>query len=347
MDKYVIVLAAGKGTSMNSINPDTSKVAYPILGKPIINYVLDAVKPLDPKKIVVVVGFGGETTKSLVEKDADVVWQKEILGTGNAVLQAKDILKDREGQTLIIYGDTPLVATETINNVFRRHNSNKNDMTVVSAVLEDPKGYGRLIREHKSNKTLAIVEESDCTEDLTYLNEVNTGICVINNNVLWEFIDKLSNNNARKFYYLSELVQILVKEGLKVDTFVAEERAEMFGINNRVQLAYAAKVMRKRINHKLMLAGVSMEDPDTTYISPDVEIGRDTIILPNTTILGKSKIGEGNLIGPNCNLQRVVMGNENNIHTSTIMDTTIGNGSIIGPYAMISGEHIGDKENRQ
>lgn len=346
MDKYVIVLAAGKGTSMNSIDPETSKVAYPILGKPIINYVLDAIKPLEPKKTVVVVGFGGETTKSLVEKEADVVWQKEILGTGNAVLQAKNLLANKEGQTLIIYGDTPLVPTETIEHVFHRHNSNKNDMTVVSAVLENPRGYGRLIREHKSNRTLAIIEESDCPEDLLYMNEVNTGICVINNNVLWKYIDKLSNDNARKFYYLSELVTILVKEGLKVDTFVAENRTEVFGINNRVQLAYAAKVMRKRINNRLMLSGVSMEDPDTSYISPDVEIGRDTIILPNTTILGPSKIGEGNTIGPNSNLQRVTIGNNNQIYGSNLSDTTIGNNSIIGPFTILSNESIGDKESR-
>lgn len=346
MDKYVIVLAAGKGTSMNSIDPETSKVAYPILGKPIINYVLDAIKPLEPKKTVVVVGFGGETTKTLVEKEADVVWQKEILGTGNAVLQAKGLLKDLDGDTLIIYGDTPLVPTETIEHVFKRHHSNSNDLTVVSAVLENPKGYGRLIREHKSNKTLAIVEESDCPEDLTYMNEVNTGICVINNKVLWKYIDKLSNDNARKFYYLSELVQILVKEGFKVDTFVAENRKEVFGINNRVQLAYAAKVMRKRINNNLMLSGVSMEDPDTSYISPDVVIGRDTVILPNTTILGPSTIGEGNTIGPNSSLTRVTIGNNNQIYGSCLTDTIIGNNSIIGPYTILSNENIGDKENR-
>ncbi|MCF0107536.1 MAG: NTP transferase domain-containing protein [Bacilli bacterium] len=346
MDKYVIVLAAGKGTSMNSIDPETSKVAYPILGKPIINYVLDAIKPLEPKKTVVVVGFGGETTKSLVEKEADVVWQKDILGTGHAVLQTRKLLEGREGQTLIIYGDTPLVATETIENVFHRHNSRGNDMTVVSAVLENPKGYGRVIREHKSNKILEIIEETDCPEDLTYMNEVNTGICVINNDVLWKYIDKLSKDNARHFYYLSELVKILVSDGLQVDTFVAADRSEVFGINNRVQLAYAAKVMRKRINNRLMLSGVSIEDPDTSYISPDVEIGRDTIILPNTTILGPSKIGEGNTIGPNSNLQRVIIGNNNQIYGSTISDSTITDNSIIGPYTILSNENMGQKENK-
>lgn len=332
MEKNIVVLAAGMGKSMNSRDPETSKVAYPILGKPIINYVLDAVKPIKPNKIVVVVGFGGDVTKSLVENEAEVVWQKEILGTGNAVLQAKELISREKGDTLIIYGDTPLVPTETIENIFKRHYAGKNDLTVVSAVLEDPTGYGRILREHKSNRTLAIREENACSEDELYLNEVNTGICVIKNELLWKYIDRLSNDNAQKRYYISELVEIFHKEGLKVDTFVTENRTEVFGINNRVQLAYAAKVVRKRINNKLMLSGVSIEDPDSTYISPDVEIGRDTIIHPNTTILGKCKIGEANVIGPNTYLENVTIGDENKVLSSWLTDTTIGNNNEVGPY---------------
>lgn len=335
MNKYAVVLAAGKCKSMNSRDPEHSKVAYPILGKPIINYVLDTVKELSPEKIVVVVGFGGDVTTSLVGKDADVVWQKEILGTGHAVLQAKELLQGKEGQTLIIYGDTPLVTIETIENVFKRHASNKNDLTVVSAVLVDPTGYGRLIREHKSNKTIAIKEEKDCTEDELYINEVNTGICVIDNSLLMKYIDKISNNNAQHLYYLSELVETFNKEGLKVDTFVAEDMKEVFGINNRVQLAYADKVVRKRINNNLMLSGVSMEDPDSTYISPDVEIGRDTVIHSNTTILGKCKIGEANNIGPNTYLENVIVGNENNIPSAWIVNATIGDNENIDPFTKI------------
>lgn len=329
MNKYVVVLAAGKCKSMNSRDPEHSKVSYPILGKPIINYVLDAVKPLDPKEIVVVVGFGGDVTSALVKNEAKVVWQKEILGTGNAVLQAKELLRDKEGQTLIIYGDTPLVPTETIENVFSRHNKNGNDLTVVSAVLENPTGYGRLIREHKSNKTLAIREEKDCNEDELYINEVNTGICVINNQLLYKYLDKLTNNNAAGLFYLSQLVEIFNKEGLKVDTFVAENMTEVFGINNRVQLAYAGKVMKKRINNKLMLSGVSIEDSDSTYISPDAVIGRDTVIHPNTTIMGKCVIGEGNIIGPNAYIENSVIGDENKIISCTLINKNISNKKII------------------
>ncbi len=333
MNKHVIVLAAGKGLGMCSRDPEHSKVSFPILGKPIINYVIDAVKGINPDNIVTVVGFGGEITSQLVGKDSLVVWQKDIKGTGHAVNQCKDILKEKEGITLVIYGDTPLIPTSTINKIIRRHEKNNNVLTIVTAVLNDPSGYGRIIREEKSNKVLAIREETDCLQEQLEINEVNTGICVVDNKLLFKYIDQLSNNNKRKLYYLSELVEIFNKEGLKVDSFVAKEMKEVFGINNRIQLAYAAKLMRKRINNALMLNGVSIEDPDTTYISPNVIIGKDTIILPNTTISGSSVIGEGNMIGPNTYLKDVEIGDENTITSSYLIETKVGNHNEIGPYA--------------
>lgn len=335
MERYAIVLAAGKGTRMNSIDPDHSKVAYPILGKPIINYVLDAIKPLNFKKVTVVVGFGGEVTKKLVEKEAEVVWQKEILGTGNAVQQTEPVLKELEGETLIIYGDTPLVSTETIASILHIHEKEQNDLTVVSSVLSDPHGYGRLIREEKSNHLLAIREETDCSEYELDINEVNTGICVFDNKKLFEYLPKMTNNNNRKLFYLSELVEMFVKDGLKVGSFVAENMVEMFGINDRIQLAYAGKVLRKRTNHKLMLAGVSIEDPDSTYISPEVVIGKDTVIFPNTTILGNTVIGESNIIGPNTSISSVKIGNNTRIHNSYLRNVEVKDGEYIGPYAIL------------
>ncbi len=334
MNRYAIVLAAGKGTRMQSVDPDHSKVAYPILGKPIINYVLDAIKPLDFKKVAVVVGFGGDATKKLVEKEAEVVWQKDILGTGNAVQQAEELLKDLDGETLIIYGDTPLVSTKTISTILHIHEKEKNDLTVVSAVLSDPHGYGRLIREEKSNHLLAIREETDCSEYELDIMEVNTGICVFNNKQLFSHLQKMDNKNNRRLFYLSQLVEIFVKEGLKVGSYVAEDMVEVFGINDRVQLAYAAKVMKRRINHALMLNGVSMEDPESTYISPNVQIDKDTVIYPNTSIVGNTVIGTGNIIGPNTYLENVKMGKENVVHNSWLKDTEIGDHENIGPYVV-------------
>lgn len=332
MDRYAIILAAGKGTRMQSLDPDHSKVSYPILGKPIINYVLDALEPLNFKKIVTVVGFGGEVTKELVKDKSEVVWQNEILGTGNAVQQTRPILEDLEGETLIIYGDTPLISSSLIKQIMRIHEKENNDLTVVSAVLSDPHGYGRLIREEKSHHLLAIREETDCDEYELDINETNTGICVFNNKVLFKYLDKMDNNNNRKLFYLSQLVEIFVKEGLTVGSYVAKDMVEVFGINDRIQLSYAAKVMRKRINHKLMLEGVSMEDPDSTYISPDVQIGKDTIIYPNTTIVGETVIGTSNEIGPNTVLENVKIGNNNVVKCALLANVEIGDNETINPY---------------
>ena len=326
MDKYVVILAAGRGSRMQSRNPDHSKVAYPLLDKPIINYVLDTVKAIHPTKIVTVVGYGGEVTTELAKKDSEVVWQKVINGTGTAVLQAKPILEGKQGLTLVVYGDTPLITPETIHNVFRIHEKTGNALTVVSMVLEKPRGYGRILREYKSNQLIGIREDRDCSEEEKYINEVNSGVCVVDNELLYKYLDKVTNNNAQHEYYLSQLVEMFHNDGLKVGTYIAEDAREMFSINDRVQLAYAAKIIRKRINQKLMLNGVSIEDPKATYISPDIEIGKDTVIRPNTTITGKCKIGENNIIGPNCYIKDTNIGNDNVILSSWIDGGEIGNG---------------------
>ena len=338
MNRYAIVLAAGKGTRMNSLDPEHSKVSYPILGKPLINYVVDALKPLKFQKIVVVVGFGGETTKRLVEKDAEVVWQRDILGTGHAIEQTRHLLQDLDGETLIIYGDTPLVSSETIKSIFHIHEKDRNDLTVVSAVLSNPSGYGRLIREEKSNKLLAIREESDCNEYELEIPEANTGICVFNNRVLFEYLGRMDNKNSKKLFYVSQLVELLNKSNLRVGTYVAENMVEVFGINDRIQLSYAAKVMRKKINEKLMLSGVSFEDPNSTYISPDVKIGKDTIIFPNTIISGKTVIGTRCEIGPNTCLDNVKVGNEAKIICSNLRDTKVESKRVLGPFVNIEKE---------
>ncbi len=333
MKRYAIILAAGKGTRMNSLDPEHSKVSYPILGKPLINYVIDALKPLNFDKKVVVVGFGGERTKELVEKDADVVWQKDILGTGHAIEQTRPLLENLKGETLIIYGDTPLISSETIEAILHIHEKEKNDLTVVSAVLSNPSGYGRLIREEKSNKLLAIREETDCSEYELDIFEANTGICVFNNEVLFRFLHEMNNNNARKLFYVSQLVEILNKNHLRVGSYVVENMVEVFGINDRVQLAYAAKVMRKKINEKLMLSGVSMEDPNSTYISPDVKIGKDTVIFANSSISGNTVIGNSCEIGPNAVLDNVKIGNNSKVICSNLADVELGDNETVGPFA--------------
>ena len=331
-DKYVVVLGAGRGSRMNSRDPNHSKVAYPILGKPLINYVIDAVKPLEPKEIYTVVGYGGEATKKCVEDESKVVWQKEILGTGHALMQVKD-LEGKEGDVIVIGGELPLITTDTLKKVIHKHQKNGNALTICTSVLENPKGYGRIIRERGSYRLLDIREDADCSPEEKEYNEVNAGIYIVDNKVLQEYLPKLTRENAKKEYYLSELVKLLNKDDLRAEAYVLEDAVDIFSVSDRFQLSYAAKVIRKRVNHKLMLEGVSIEDPDSTYISPEVEIGRDTVIYPNVYITGKSKLGEGNQIGPNVKLENVELGNDNHISFASLKDEKLGdNQRIINQY---------------
>ena len=333
-DKYVVILGAGRGSRMESRDPNHSKVAYPILGKPLINYVIDACKPLGLKDIYTVVGYGGKATEEVVKDFSKVVWQKEILGTGHALMQVKD-LKGKDGDVIVVGGELPLLTPQTLRRVYHKHEKDGNAMTICTSVLEKPTGYGRVVRERGSYRLLEIIEDADCDREQKEINEVNTGIYILDNKLLQEYLPKLSNKNAKGEFYLSELVKLYEKAGEKVEAYVLEDAEDVFSVSDRNQLAYAAKVIRKRVNKKLMLSGVSIEDPDTTYISPDVEIEKDTIILPNTTILGKCKIGEANWIGPNSTLINVNMGNDNKVHYSVLQNVKLSNGEEVGPFANI------------
>ena len=330
-DKYVVVLGAGRGSRMLSRDPDHSKVAYPILGKPLINYVVDACKALDLKDIYVVVGYGGKATEKCVKDYAKVVWQKEILGTGHALMQVKE-LADKEGDVIVVGGDTPLLTTETLMKVYHKHQKNDNALTICTSALADPHGYGRVIREKGSYRLLDIREDKDCTPEEAEIFEVNAGIYIINNKLLQEYLPKLSNNNAKHEYYLSELVKLFNQKDYRVEAYVLEDAQDIFCVSDRAQLAYAAKTIRKRVNKELMLSGVSIEDPDTAYISPDAKLGKDCIIMPNTSILGKSELGEANWIGPNTTLVDVKMGHDNHVSNSVLEGVTLGDGETVGPF---------------
>ena len=331
-DKYVVILAAGKGVRMESRNENYAKVAYPILGKPLINYVLDAAKELNPKEIFVVVGFGGDATIACIGKEAKIVWQKEVLGTGHAVMQVSDYLKDKDGDVIILCGDTPLLTSDTINKVCHKHEKSGAALTICSTVLANPEGYGRVIRERPSYRVLEVRPYAEIAPEERDLGEINSGIYVVDNVLLQKYLPLLSRDNKKDEYYLSDIVKIFNEHGHLVDAYVLEDATDVFNINDRMQLAYAAKVIRKRVNHALMVSGVSIEDPETAYISPDVKIGKDTVILPNTTILGKCVIGEGNWIGPNSSLVNVIMGDENYIVHSVLKNVKLGNKERIGPF---------------
>lgn len=332
-DKYVIILAAGKGARMESSDASHAKVAYPILGKPLVNYVLDAVKPLKAKETFVVVGYGGETTSKLVKDEAKVVWQHELLGTGHAVKVAADLLKDKQGDVFIINGDTPLLTNETLQKIYHKHEKSGAKLTICSSVLEKPKGYGRVIREKPSYRIKEVRPYAELNEyEDADINEINSGIYIVDNELLQKYLPKLSKENKKNEYYFSDIVGLFTSDGHLVDAYVLEDAGDIFNINDRIQLAYASKIMRKRVNHRLMLSGVSIEDPDTAYISPDAVIGRDTVILPNTLILGKCEIGENCFIGPAASLENVKVGNNARISASVLKDVSVKDNEVVGPF---------------
>ena len=305
MKRYAVILAAGKGSRMKSKRDDVSKVSYPILGQPLVKYVVNALKPLGLEKLIAVVGFGGKTSEQIVKDDCEVVWQHEQKGAGHAVMMCAPILEGKEGETIICCGDTPLLSSETLEKMFKYHEEKHNDLTVMTFIKDDPFGYGRIIKEN--GRFMRIVEQRDTNEETAKVKEVNAGVYIFNNKALFEALTHLTTDNAAGEYYITDAIEIFVKEGLVTDTFLVGDMTETLGVNDRVQLATAAKLLQKRINKKHMLEGVTIEDPDNTYIGPDVMIGPDTIIKPGSYIMGKTVIGEECEIGPNACIENQII----------------------------------------
>ena len=330
MNKYAIVLAAGKGTRMKSAKEDFSKVSVPILGRPLLQWVLESLKAIGLEKIVTIVGAGGETTKEIAAPYGEVVWQKEQKGTGHAVSMAAPILEDKDGITLICCGDTPLLTDKTLAALLSAHETNHNDLTLLTSIVNDPHGYGRIIK--KDGRVERIVEQKDCTPELDAIHEINAGVYAFDNRELFRCLKNLTPNNAAKEYYLTDVIAMFVEHGRKVASFSIADVNETLGINDRYQLSVATKYMRERINKRWMIHGVTFEDPDSAYIGPEVKLSRDTVIRPNVHVLGKSFIGHENIIGPNTYLENVHIGEHNKIDSSHLVNVTVEDDCILGPY---------------
>ncbi|MBR3674794.1 MAG: NTP transferase domain-containing protein, partial [Bacilli bacterium] len=227
MEKYAIILAAGKGTRMKSKRDDISKVSFPILGQPLVKYVINALKPLGFKKLVAVVGFGGKTSEKIVKDECEVVWQLEQKGTGHAVMMAAPVLDKLEGETIVCCGDTPLLITETFEALFKAHEENGNAMTVMTSILEDPFGYGRIVKVN--GNVTKIVEQKDATEEERAINEVNAGVYVFDNAKLFEALGHLTTKNAAGEYYLTDVLGIFVNNGFKVGSYPVKDPDETLG----------------------------------------------------------------------------------------------------------------------
>lgn len=329
MKVYAVVLAAGKGTRMKSEKP---KVVHEVLYKPMINHVVDELKALGVDETIVVVGHGAQQVEAIVD-DVTFVYQNEQLGTGHAVLQAKDKLADKEGITLVLCGDAPLVRKETLQGIIDYHQQNHNQATVMSADCDTSTHYGRIIKDNEQVK--GIVEFKDLLESQMDITEMNTGEYCFDNQALFDALSKVTNQNAQNEYYLTDVIGIMNEQGLKVDAFKIDDFNEVGGINDRVALAEATQILRDRINKEHLLNGVNIVDPANTYIGRDVVIGIDTTIEPGCIIKGKTVIGNNCHIGPYCEFTNMEIKDDVVIKFSVLSDSIIENGVDIGPYARL------------
>ena len=329
MNIYAVILAAGKGTRMKSAKP---KVVHEVLYKPMINHIVDVLKSMGVEETIVVVGHGKEQVEAIV-KDVTFVTQDVQLGTGHAVKMARDVLEGKEGLTLVLNGDAPLIRKETIEAMIAYHMQGNNAATVMSADCDTSTHYGRVIKEDGQVK--GIVEYKDLLDHQRHVTEMNTGEYCFNNKSLWNALDKVTNNNAQNEYYLTDVISIMDQDGLKVDAYKIDDFNEVGGINDRVALAEATETLKERINKEHLLNGVTIIDPKNTYIGRDVEIGEDTVIEPGCIIKGKTVIGSNCHIGPYCEFDNVTIKDHVEIKFSVISDSIIENGVDIGPYARL------------
>ena len=341
MYKCAVILAAGQGTRIKS---DLPKVLHKVAGKEMVNHVIDTMRKAEIQDVNVIIGKGAELVRKNTEsRNISYSMQAEQLGTGHAVKCAIDFLKDKKGTVGIFCGDAPLIKSETVKRLFEEHEKNKNSATLLTSIIEDPTGYGRVIREN--NEVLKIVEHKDCNEEELKVKEMNAALYCFDIEELLESLDKLSNNNNQGEYYLTDVIGILKEKGSKVGAVVIDYE-ETIGVNSRVQLAEAENILRDRINLRHMINGVTLIDPSSTYIGDDVIIGKDTIIYPGNVIEGKSIIGERVMLYPNSRIKDSEIGNEVEIQSSVILDSKIGENTTVGPFAYIRPESVIGKSAR-
>jgi len=338
---FAIVLAAGQGTRMKS---KLYKVLHPVCGKPMVQHVVDHIGTLNVERIVTIVGHGAEMVKDRLGEQSEYVLQAEQLGTAHAVQQAEPILGTLEGTTLVVCGDTPLIRPETMKALFDYHTSQNAKATILTAVASDPTGYGRILRDVKGN-VAQIVEQKDATEEQRKVTEINTGTYCFDNKALFEALKLVKNDNAQGEYYLPDVIEILQKQGEIVAAYVTDSFDETLGVNDRFALSQAEEIMRARINERHMRNGVTIINPATTHISADAVIGSDTVIQPGCIIEGNTVIGEDCVIGPNSHIVNSTIGHATTIHSSVVLDSTVGNETAVGPFAHLRpasslGDHV-------
>lgn len=344
--RCAIILAGGKGTRMKT---ETPKVMCQVLFKPMISYVIDAVKDAGCEDICVVTGHCNEIVESYLPAGIETAFQAERLGTGHAVMQTTDFISRHKGwDVLILNGDGPMIDEKTINDAYNYHKTNNNAITLVSAVVDDTNGIGHIKRD-ENGVLERIIEHKDATEKQKKINESNAGTYWFDAEQLLDALSKITNENVQNEYYLTDTLAILIAKGENAGAYVVENSEVILGANDRIQLNDLNTRMRNRIFKKLMINGVDIPSTDGVLIGKDVEISNDTTILPGTIITGNTKIGHGCVIGPNCYIKDSVIGNEVVLNSAQCFDSEIEDGVDAGPFVQIRGNsklckkvHIGD-----
>lgn len=340
MGLYAIVLAAGQGKRMKS---KLYKVLHPVGGKPMVVHVLDMLDKLRTDRTAVIIGHGAEAVQTALAGRAEFILQEQQLGTGHAVMQARDSFAQEEGLTLILYGDTPLIKRETLERMIEFHREQDCAATVLTAIMADPGGYGRVIRG-ELDIIDRIVEQKDCSPEEAAIKEINTGMYCVDNRKLFAALAQVTNNNAQQEYYLTDVIGILRSQGEKVAAYCTDDPSEAIGVNDRIALAEAEQLLRERINRGHMLNGVTIIDPASTYIDADVSIGSDCVICPGTLLRGSTSIGTDCVIGPNTEIEDSVIGDGVAIRHSVVKEAVIGSEATVGPFAYLRpGSKLGEQ----
>jgi len=332
IEVHIAVLAAGKGTRMKSVRP---KVLHRVAGRPMIDYVLETARALSPRSITVVVGHQADVVQAAIKKYSDVrtVVQEPQLGTGHALLQTESALAGARGTLILLSGDVPMLETATLRALLAHHAAANASATVLTAVVDDPSGYGRIVRAEDASLA-RIVEDKDATPAEREINEINSGIYAFELDGLFDAIRRIGTENAQREYYLPDLAAIFRRAGCPVAALIAERADEVLGINSRSELAVVSRTMRDQKTRELMAGGVTIEDPATTYVDQDVTVGADTILRPGVTLEGTTTIGRGCEIHSGVRIVNSHIGDETIVlDHCVIVEARVGSGARIGPFA--------------
>ena len=329
MGLYSIILAAGEGKRMKS---NIAKPLQQAAGKALVEWVLDTAEETGSDENIVVIGHKAEDVKAYLGDRAKYAYQYEQLGTGHAVMQGIESIKDVDGTVMVLYGDSPLIEAETLKRVREDHSKKMRAATVITAIADEPYGYGRIVREN--GEIVRIVEQKDASEDEQTITEVNSGMYFFDIQKLKESLSKITNDNSQGEYYITDVIEIMLSEGEKVGAYVTDLEQTM-GVNDKLQLSQVGKILNRRKVEALMLAGVTIIDPDKVQVTTNVKVGRDTVLYPGTVLEGDSVIGENCVIGSNTSLNNCKVGNNTKILETVGIDSEIGSDTNVGPFAYL------------